>query len=79
MNRFYAWRRRLGGERAVPLFVPVRVAASVACDTPAGRDEPGRIEVLLSGGVTIRLFGQVPAERLASVLDVLGGKGGYSC
>lgn len=80
---FYAWRRRLGGGRAVPLFVPVRVAASPAassaCDTPAGRAEPGRIELLLGGGVTIRLFGRVPAGRLASVLKVLGGKGGGSC
>lgn len=81
---FYAWRRRLGGERAGPLFVPVRVtaspaAASAACDTPAGQAEPGRIELLLGGGVTVRLFGPVPAERLASVLEVLGGKGGGSC
>ena len=81
---FYAWRRRLGGERAGPLFVPVRVAASpaaasAACDTPAGQAEPGRIELLLGDGVTVRLFGEVPAARLASVLGVLGGKGGDSC
>lgn len=90
---FYAWRRRLSVP-AAPLFMPLRVAA---LQVQAGRAaepasygggepaEPGRIELLLAGGVTVRLFGEVPAARLASVLGVLGrhnghdGKGGGPC
>jgi hypothetical protein len=88
---FYAWRRRLGNGGATPLFVPVRVAASPAAasaaggrpggaeDGPTGQAEPGRIDVLLGDGVTVRLVGEVPAARLASVLTVLGQGGGWSC
>jgi len=86
---FYAWRRRLrteGGPAApaspaAPLFVPLRVAAGRAAATAAGGGgggggEQARIELLLGGGVTIRLFGEVPAARLVSVLGVLSGHNG---
>jgi hypothetical protein len=83
---FYAWRRRLrteGGPAApaspaAPLFVPLRVAAGRAAATAAGGGggEQARIELLLGGGVTVRLFGEVPAARLVSVLGVLSGHNG---
>jgi len=45
----------------------------------SGRAESGRIDLLLGGGVTVRLRGEVPAARLATVLDVLGRRGGVPC
>ena len=72
-----------------PLFVPVRVTASPKASGPAhprqaslsGSATPseGRIDLLLEGGVTIRLRGSVPPERLAEVLAVLDRRGGRPC
>lgn len=68
-----------------PLFVPLRVrdegapAPGVVAEPAAPPPAEGRIELLLGGGLTVRLFGEVPAARLASVLGVLGGKAGRPC
>jgi hypothetical protein len=88
-----------GGSRGasrVPLFVPLRAAAPAGAAPPAARSPAGeagadRIELLLGdpvGGTTVhtvRVYGQVPAERLASVPGVLreihkrGEAGGCPC
>jgi|ERR1700722_18568945 len=73
--------------RSGPLFVPLRVRDedAVAPDVVAVPDGPaasrvaeGRIDLLLEG-VTIRLRGSVPPERLAAVLAVLDRRGGCPC
>jgi hypothetical protein len=71
-----------------PLFVPLRVRDEDAkppdvvavSDGPAvSRAGEGRIDLLLERGVTIRLRGSVPPERLAEVLAVLDRRGGRAC
>jgi hypothetical protein len=74
--------------RSGPLFVPVRLRDEeakapdvvVVPDVPAAsRIAGGRIDLLLEGGVTIRLRGSVPPGRLAEVLAVLDRRGGRPC
>ena len=74
--------------RSGPLFVPlcVRDDDAKAPDVVAVSDGPaasriaeGRIDLLLGGGVTIRLRGSVPPARLAEVLAVLDRRGGCPC
>ena|SRR5579862_1231110 len=76
-----------------PLFVPLRVRdedpkapdAVAMSDRPAAsgiagrRVAEGRIDLLLEGGVTIRLRGSVPPQRLAEILAVLDRRGGCAC
>lgn len=90
---FYSHRRQLAtgeGSPAVssrrgsdPLFVPLRVRDEdvvVVPDVPAASaPAEGRIDLLLGGGVTVRLHGAVPPARLADVLAVLDRRGGHSC
>ncbi len=71
-----------------PLFVPVRVVPEVSSGGrgqcvnlergPVQEAPGGRIDLLL-GGVTVRLRGDVPGQRLAEVLAVLDRRGGHSC
>jgi hypothetical protein len=68
-----------------PLFLPVRVVPEAHGDPvrhikggPACPVHGGRIDLLL-GGVTVRLLGDVPGQRLAEVLAVLDRRGGHSC
>lgn len=75
LSGFYARRRAAAAPPSGPLFVPVRVAGPAAPPPPP----EGRIELLLEGGVTVRLCGEVPAGRLAVVLEVLGRRGGCPC
>ena len=79
LSGFYARRRAAVAAAAPPpagpLFVPVRVAAPAAPPPPP----EGRIELLLEGGVTVRLCGDVQPARLAAVLGVLGARGGGPC
>jgi hypothetical protein len=79
-------RRRLAeslGQQ--PLFLPVRVVPEAhggpvrqTNGGPVRQAPAGRIDLLL-GGVTVRLRGDVPGQRLAEVLAVLDRRGGHSC
>jgi transposase-like protein len=78
----------LSRPRNEPLFVPLRVrdedakapdVVAVSDGPAASRVAEGRIDLLLEGGVTIRLRGSVPPERLAEVLAVLDRRGGCPC
>jgi transposase-like protein len=71
-----------------PLFVPLRVrhedakapdVVAVSDGRAASGFAEGRIDLLLEGGVTIRLRGSVPPARLAEVLAVLDRRGGHPC
>jgi len=71
-HRIARWARQLQ-ETAVrerPPFHPVRVVEALPQDV-AGE---GRIEVVLSGGLTIRLPRGFAAAELRQVLDVLEGR-----
>jgi hypothetical protein len=74
--------------RSGPLFVPLRMrdegakAPDVVAVSDVTADSApceGRIDLLLEGGVTIRLRGSVPPARLAEVLAVLDRRGGRPC
>jgi hypothetical protein len=86
-----ATRADAGGMRhgPEPLFLPVRIVPEVSSGGgrgqcvnvehgPVQQAHGGRIDLLL-GGVTVRLRGDVPAQRLAEVLAVLDRRGGHSC
>jgi hypothetical protein len=85
-----ATRAGAGGMRhgPEPLFLPVRIVPEVSSGGrgqcvnvergPVRATPGGRIDLLL-GGVTVRLRGDVPAQRLAEVLAVLDRRGGHSC
>jgi len=68
-----------------PLFLPVRVVPEARGGPvrqtnggPVRQADGGRIDLLL-GGVTVRLRGDVPGQRLAEVLAVLDRRGGHPC
>lgn len=71
----YSWRRRLDDEKAqaarhakAPAFVPVRVVD----DQPPASAREGLLEVVHPAGFVIRLQGPVDAQRLTTVVRVLG-------
>ena len=79
-NQLFKWRRELGAASPVPgALVPVEVAPAAAgsqlieAGPPAHtRSEPGRIEIVLSGGVRVRIEGAAdPAVVTAAMAAVM--------
>ncbi len=67
----YAWRRRFGADSTVNPdgaagFVPVTIVPSAVAPAPT-------LEIELSNGRLLRLFGEVTPERLAAIANALEG------
>jgi len=67
-NQLFSWRRRYGVGAAVGAasLVPVRLEAPVG-----SLANDGMIEIMLPGGICVRVRGSVEAVALRQVLDVL--------
>ncbi|SDR64076.1 transposase [Rhizobiales bacterium GAS113] len=67
-NQLFSWRRRYGARSAVgeTSLVPVRLEAPVEASARGGT-----IEIVLPGGICVRVYGSVEATALRQVLDAL--------
>ena len=72
-NQLFKWRHELGGSTpAAAALVPVAVMPEPATGLVVPKPAPGRIEIVLSGGVRVRIEGAVdPAAVSAAMAAVL--------
>ena len=70
-NQLYRWRRQLLPKATVEsgAMVPVEIAPDG--DRPRRRDREGVIEIAFGCGARVRLRGEVSAETLRQVIDLL--------
>lgn len=77
-SQLFRWRKDLcqRSDASVPQLLPVEIAAAPMPASPAAlarrRKKSGIIEIELGGGRRVRVDGDVDAEALRRVLDVLG-------
>jgi transposase len=73
-NQVFAWRKRFHdepGASATGRLIPVRIAAEQDTLAPKSSAEPETIEIELGCKYRIRVIGDVKAEALRRVLEVL--------
>lgn len=68
-RRITRWAKRLDEDSSAVRFHPVRVVTSTAMPTPLG-DSPS-IEIVLEGGLRVRVPAGVDPSELRQVLDVV--------
>jgi transposase len=79
-GQLYTWRHQVLGEttatmvRTVPTFAQVEVAAPAASPAEQPSRASGLIEIVLPGGVTLRVDDRVDARALRRVLGALNGR-----
>ena len=72
-HQLFKWRHELGGSTpAAAALVPVAVLPEPATGPVVPKPAPGRIEIVLSGGVRVRIEGAVdPAAVTAAMAAVM--------
>ena len=78
---FYFWRRELARREARPRFAAVRVLPSPSAPNPSLDESlPGGVmELLIGGGLVLRLAEQTGCTRLAEIVRALSSAGQNPC